>query len=402
MKARFAFLLFAFAGLGGLHAATAPLYLGAAPHALARAKARLADGDAALRPALDKLVADADRALKVEPLSVTHKTKLAPSGDRHDYMSTGPYWWPDPSTPDGLPYLRRDGVVNPESRTAASDQVRSSALGSAVGSLALAHHFTGRDAYAAHAARLLRFWFLDPATRMNPNMEFAQGIPGSVPGRPAGLIEAGGVVDAADASALLSGSPHWSAEDEAALRDWCGRFLDWMLESDLGRREGAARNNHGTLYDVRVVKLALKAGREDLARRIVEEAKERRIAAQIEPDGRQPHELGRTKSFSYSRLNLNGLAELAVLGGFVGVDLWGFETADGRSIRRAVEFLLPYALDPKKPWPHDQITEFDPAELAGLLRRAGVGCGEPRYEAVVAAMDGTARSRLQLTHPAQP
>ena len=83
---------------------------------LAAAKARLRAHDATLRPAYDALIRDADVALKAGPFSVTQKHRTPPSGDKHDYMSLAPYWWPDTTKRDGLPFIRRDGDVNPESR----------------------------------------------------------------------------------------------------------------------------------------------------------------------------------------------------------------------------------------------------------------------------------------------
>lgn len=379
-----------------------PRYFGAAPEALRATRTRLAAGEATLAPALTKLVADADLALGFPPPSVTQKTRLAPSGDPHDYLSTGPYWWPDPSKPDGLPYLRRDGQVNPESRTSASDQMRLESLGRNVQTLALAYWFTGKPAYAAHAAHCLRVWFLDPATKMNPHFNYAQGIPGRSVGRPAGMIEAGGLVDAADASGLLADSPHWSHADEAALRRWCGAFLDWMQASEIGRAVRAGENNQATMADVRAVRLAFKVGRDDLARKILTEAGPARIGRQIAPDGSQPHELARTKSFSYSRLNLGGLVTLATLGERVGVDLWRFQTADGRSVRRALDYLTPYVRTPPAPWPHEQIANVERASFAAIFRQAAVAYGDTQYATITAQLPGTENALFQLLHPAVP
>ena len=366
---------------------------------LAAAKERLAAGDRTLKPALDALVASADRALRVKPPSVTHKTKPAPSGSLNDYYSQAPYFWPDPASPNGLPYISHDGKVNPESRTEASDQRRAEVLGDTVRTLALAYTFTGKEAYAAHAALCLRVWFLDPATRMTPHMNYAQGVPGKNNGRGIGIIEAGGIVDAAEASGLLAGSPSWTAGDDADLKAWAAKFLDWLLTSKNGRQEAAEKQNHGTMYDVRVVKLAFVLGRTELAKQIAEAAKEKRIAIQIEPDGRQPLELKRTKSFNYSRLNLRGLATLAMLASQVGVDLWHYQTADGRSIRKALDFMLPYVKTLPEEWPYQQIISMDRAELAPVFRQAAVAYHEPRYEQVVCGFPGIERALFQLLLP---
>src|SRR5690348_14188434 len=129
------------------------------PELLSKSRERLADGDSALRPALDRLLADADRALAVKPVSVVDKTRTPPSGDKHDYMSLAPYFWPDPTKKDGLSYIRKDGERNPESGGANSDSSRFGRMGSAVETLCLGYYFSSREAYAEHAAHLLRVWF---------------------------------------------------------------------------------------------------------------------------------------------------------------------------------------------------------------------------------------------------
>ena len=145
-----------------------PRYFGVRPGALAEAKARLAGGDPSLQPALENLVKEADEALQTAPPSVMQKSKTPPSGDKHDYLSVAPYFWPDPARSNGLPYVRHDGKVNPESRDGAFDHGRVRLMASTVETLALGYYFTGKEAYAEHAARCLRVWFLDSATRMNP------------------------------------------------------------------------------------------------------------------------------------------------------------------------------------------------------------------------------------------
>ena len=158
-----------------------------------------------------------------------------------------------------------------------------------------------------------------------------------------------------------------------------GWYLVWLRESPKGQDEARQHNNHGTWYDVQAASLALFLGEKAAAREILEAAGERRIARHIEPDGRQPFELARTRAFSYSAMNLRGLFDLATLGAHVGVDLWGFETPDGRSLRCALDFLLPCALGDAD-WAYPQITPFDaPAALLPLVRRAARAYGDGDY-----------------------
>lgn len=380
-----------------------PLYLGARIGGLETAKSRIAAGDETTTKALAHLLGEADTALKNEPYSVTHKTRLPPSGDRHDYYSQAPYLWPDPNQPDGLPYVPRDGVVNPDSRHPDfSDRLRLASFGADVETLALAYHFSGNEAYAVHAARLLKVWFLQPDTRMNPNLNHAQAVPGRNEGRGIGIIDIAAMIDAIDVSTLLAASPAWTEADAAALRDWSAAFLNWMLVSDNGIEELIMRQNHGTMYDTKVVKLALHTGRRDLARHVLETVKTNRIALQIEPDGAQPMELRRTRSYSYSTFNLMGLANLASIGERLGVDLWGFETEDGRSIQRAVDFLAAYSLEGAEPWPYEQITEIDHARSSRAFRLAAVAYGRSDYERIASdTIPDEGQHRLQLLHPAE-
>jgi len=319
-----------------------------------------------------KLERAARKALTSEPFSVTSKAVTPPSGDKHDYMSQAPYFWPDPNRPNGLPYIRRDGERNPEIDKITDHRVMDQ-MESAVETLALAYHSTRNEDYAAKAAALLHVFFLDPDWRMNPNLQYAQAIPGINTGRGIGLIETRGLTRVVDAIGLLAGSKAWTVAEQKGMEDWFSKFLQWMLESKNGRDEAAAKNNHGTFYDVQVVSFALFLGKTDLAKSVLETAKTKRIAVQIEPDGRQPLELARTKSWSYSVMNLDGLMTLARLGENVGIDLWNYETRDGRSIRKALEFLKPFASGEKK-WTYQQLGEWPPHILLPLTRRA-----EPHY-----------------------
>ena len=374
-----------------------PHFFSASPGALTKAKEGLAAGDKDLGKALRKLIKEADEALNQQPVSVTEKTKTPPSGDRHDYMSITPYFWPNPETKNGLPYLRHDGKVNPESRDPkANDSPRIKLMGDTIEALALAYHFTGDERYAAHAAKVARAWFLDPATRMNPHLKFAQAILGVNDGRGTGILEGNHISIAADALGLLSGSKNWPEKDRDAFKQWLNAYLDWLMTSDAGKDEHAAKNNHGTYFDVQAVRLALVLDRREIARRLLEEARLRRIVVQIEPDGRQPLELDRTTSFSYSRFNLEALTELATLGEHAGVDLWHFTTDDGRSIRKAIDYMRPYADVPPKKWPFQQIKDKHESEFMPIFRRAAIAYNDSTYEAIVTKYEDRLSKRFQL------
>jgi hypothetical protein len=265
-----------------------------------------------------------------------------------------------------------------------------------VETLALAYHFSGNENYAAHAAKCLRVWFLDPATRMNPHLNFAQAIPGKNTGRGAGVLEGRNLVIAADAAGLILGSKSWPAADHQSLMKWMGEYLDWLMNSEIGRDERDAKNNHGTFYDVQIIGLALMLDRKDLAKETAEAAKLKRIAAQIEADGRQPHELARTTSFGYSRFNLTALFALATLAEHVGVDLWNYRTEDGRGIQGALDFMVPFITEPGKKWPYPQIKAIEPDDLTPLFIQAASVYQNPKYTEALAALKPAPAERMRL------
>lgn len=364
---------------------------------------RVAAGDRTFDAALQALQVEADAWRDQGPFSVVKKLRIPPSGDQHDYLSYGPYWWPDPTKKDGLPYIRRDGEVNPECLGQEADWNSLVHFASGVETLALAAFFTGDDVLARRAALLLATWFLDPVTRMNPNLAYGQAIPGHCEGRGIGIIESRHFVQVINAIRLLDGSAALPTGQRQDLQAWFAAYLRWLLDSAHGRDECSQKNNHGTWYDVQVAAFALFTGELGLARVTLETAQARRLAAQVDPDGRQPRELARTKSFSYSVMNLQGLLALAEMGRPLGVDYWAFPSADQSRLRAAVDFLAAFA-DPAQAWPYPQLGGFDRLRLLPVLQAAAVLTGDPRYgvwRAQLPATTQTDRANLLWPLPAQ-
>ncbi len=278
--------------------------------------------------------------------------------------------------------------MNPESKQG-TDDVPFGRMTGAVTALAAAYRETKEERFAARAALLLRVWFLDAATRMNPNLDYGQGVPGRSTGRGAGIIATRSLVEIVEAARALEASPSWTPADRQGFLAWCAAYAGWLKTSRNGREEAAAENNHGTWYDAQLIALLLHTGARDEATARAEGAK-RRIASQIEPDGRQPRELARTRSWSYSVMNLHGWFAVATLAQQAGVDLWHYRTADGRSLRAALDYLVPFARG-GAPWPHQQIAPIDHAGLVGLLDRAAPVWKHDQYRALADALRPAAR-----------
>ena len=213
---------------------------------LAQSKQRILAGDAALQPAFSNLLHDAEKAMTDGPYSVMNKNTPPPSGDKHDYTSLARYWWPDPGKPDGLPYIQRDGITNPDSQGPNSDYTQLSKLASSVETLGMAYYLTGEGRYAERSALLLRAWFLAPETRMNPNLNFPQAILGRDDGRKTGVLDGRKFNVILDGIALISDSPALNADETTALHAWFSEYLNWLKTNKLAQDESASKNNHGT------------------------------------------------------------------------------------------------------------------------------------------------------------
>lgn len=321
--------------------------------------------------ALQALIREADKDLKKVLTTVVDKPMIPPSGDKHDYMSMGRYWWPNLDTKDGLPYIRKDGVVNPE-----IDKLDRNPLGKFtrdVYTLSLAYYFTSDEKYASKAVDNLRIWFINKDTKMNPNMNFGQTIPGrnGGKGRGEGILDTYSFVDMLDGVELLKSSKKFTKKDKDALNSWFTAYLNWLLTSEIGQEENSAKNNHGTAFDVQVARYAAFVGNEELAKRVINEFPEKRIFKQVESNGSQPLELARTTALGYSTFNLTHFIDMAQMAKSYNINLFDSISNDGRSIPKAIDFLIPFVGIKQSDFPYQQIKDWEKAqkELSWQLLR---------------------------------
>jgi hypothetical protein len=335
--------------------------------------------------ALKSLLKKADKLVKEEIVySVMDKKQTPPSGDKHDYMSTGPYWWPDPTKPDGLPYIKKDGLRNPTYYDI-SDSQEIDKMEDATLSLALAYYFTKDEKYANFTSKLLKAWFLNPETLQNPHLNFAQGIPGLNTGRGTGLIETRDLYRVLDAAILIQNTPNWSDEDHLALKKWFSDYLTWMLESPIGKDEAKAKNNHGTFYSEQIIAFALFVEKPEIALNEIEIFKNR-MESQLKPDGSQPLELARTKSWGYVNMNMFGYYLIAKLAENVNVSLWNHQITEGKNMINALAFIVPY-LKNEKVWEYEQIQKISYGETIKILKYASRKYNNPEYEEIAKKLD---------------
>lgn len=349
--------------------------------------------DKNLRPAYLKLIHDADSLLSYKPVSVMQKKDIPPSGNKHDYMSLAPYWWPDKSKPNGLPYIRRDGEVNPEVKNY-PDKEQMPKLCENVNALALAYYYSGNENYAKHAAKLLRVWFLDSETKMNPNLNFGQAVKGITDGRAEGLIDTRQFIYAIDAIKILKASIHWTSQDEKGMQAWMSSFLNWLYTSKIGIDEMNAKNNHAVWFDAQALAIAIYVDSLDLAKKIIAISKER-LDKQMDINGFFPLELERTTSLHYSVFILNAFNVVAELSEQIGVDYFQSKTTSGKTLKMAFDAIMPYLLKQKN-WTYPQIRAFGYTDAFPLILTAERRYGYKGSLATLAKILGADIGGLQI------
>jgi len=366
-------------------------------NALKKNRSAINNNDPAVMPAYKQLIKDAEKSLQFGPVSVMEKTNVPPSGDKHDYMSLAPYFWPDPAKADGLPYIRKDGQTNPEVKDY-KDKDYMPKLCEHVETLALAYFFSDNNMYAEHAAKLLRVWFLDTATKMNPNLRYAQAIKGVNDGRGAGLIDSRHFVRLIDGIGLLKTSKSWKAADQKGMQQWFADFLNWMQTSKTGIDELKAKNNHGAWYDAQRLAMALFIDSVDLAKRISLNAAGR-LDYQADDNGSFPAEMARTISLHYTAFAMNAFFTIAQMSEKTGFDLWNYTTPTGKSLQKSFTVLKPYITNEKK-WEGEQIKdyEFDDGYMLLMDAAKHFNCKDCEQALKRLAADKAPRLRINLLY----
>jgi hypothetical protein len=310
-------------------------------------------------PEIRMIIKEADSKLDKTLITVVDKELTPSSGDKHDYMSMGRYWWPDPTKVDGVPYIRKDGKSNPEIEKL--DRYPLSDFATSVESLALAYYLTDNEKYAEKAVTNLKIWFINEDTKMNPNMNYGQTIPGINKGlgRGEGILDTYSFFEMLDAVAILKKSKAFIIEDQLAIEDWFKTYVNWLQTAPVAAEEQAAKNNHGTAYDVQLVRYAIFTGNNQLAKKIANNFAKNRLFTQIETDGSQPLELARTTGLGYSTFNLTHFLDMSQMAKTLDIDLLNKESQDGRSILKAVDYLVQYVNKPQSAFPYQQIKDWE-------------------------------------------
>ncbi len=308
----------------------------------------------------------ADSFLGEQPLTVTAAQSERSSGGKNDFYSEGDYWWPDPENPTG-PYIQKDGQSNPDNFS--NHRHAMIRLSEITATLTSAWVLTGKHKYADQVLKHLNAWFVNPASKMNPNMLYAQAIWGRFTGRGIGLIDAYHLLEVAKSAKILIDKKAIPENDAAKIKAWFGEFLTWMTTHKYGIDEMNAKNNHGTCWAVTAAAMADLTGNEEVKQLCIDRFKTIFLPSQMADDGSFPQELRRTKPYGYSLFNIDAMCNLAEILSTPEDNLWEFQTPDGKSLKKGMEYIYPFIADKSK-WPFAKdiyIWEEWPVRQSSLL-----------------------------------
>jgi len=322
----------------------------------------------------EQAVKDAQALLNHGVRTVMDKALAPPSGDKHDWVTQAPYWWPDRAHPFG-PYIRQDGKRNPEIDRWTDDKYFSDMLRTTE-VLSQGYIATQDEIYAKRTAEILRSWFIDEATKMNPNLDYGQFVPGRSQGRGEGIISTRFIYKVPQIIHRIENSKYWSDHDREVMKTWFADYYEWLTRSRIGVEETHHVNNHLTWYLVQKASLEIELNRIDDAKKTLNFVVNQILPAQVKDSGLQPKELERTKSFSYSSMNLNAFWVLAYLGKSIGVDF--MSNPNGALLFKATDALLPY--DNLSSWPYRQITSDAGKEFCRPLYWVQLFSSDPKYQ----------------------
>ncbi|MCE7041756.1 alginate lyase family protein [Dyadobacter sp. CY312] len=292
-----------------------------------------------------KILDDANWAIKQKPLTVTSESSPRSAGTKHDFYSEGDYWWPDSLNPDG-PYVQRDGLTNPDNFVA--HRILMIRFSRIVGALASAYKITGDSKYVSKAFEHIDAWFVNPETRMNPSLLYAQAIKGKVTGRGIGIIDTIHLMEVAQAIRIMENHKSVNKTQLALVKNWFDEYITWLTTHSYGKDEMEAKNNHGTCWVMQVASFATLTGNRPVIDFCRERYKSVLLPNQMAADGSFPLELKRTKPYGYSIFNLDAMVMICQILSDKQDDLWLYQTADGKSIRKGIEYLYPFVTDKNK------------------------------------------------------
>ncbi len=359
------------------------------------------DSDPILSEEYDLLIQGANRFLSHNFRYITEKPQVPSGGSINDYVSIARYWHPDST---GAHTIYRDGITNP--LVEQFDRPKLAEMSSGVYTLALAYYLSDDEIYAEKATEILKKWFFEPYSKMNPNMDFAQirlGVPDTGGGGSPGIIDAIDFIQVVDAVSILYDSNSWSGNSHIKLKEWFYHFSRWII-----------RNYNADAYDVTNVSTWLDAQRAIYFMLSEQDDKlnsdfyippvSERISAQFNTDGVQPFEVTRGRPQHYVYFNLRGYMNIIHLRKnrtATDRDWQILNTPSKGGLKPALDMIANYVLNRSEPGTFVSEPGFDDCRYYEILKPAAVAFSSMLYEeaAMELAGSGCRNSAITLVYP---
>ena len=325
------------------------------------------------------LIKKAEKLLAIDNPTVINKKLTPPTNSKNDYLSISRYWWPDETKKNGLPWIRKDGNTNPDTQTDAVDRKRLSRMSNAVSTLGLAYFLSGDERFAKKGTSVVKTWFLNEKTHMNPHLKFSQSVPGNPKSRRSGILDGREIpLKVLDGLTMMSNSKYWKDTDQQDWEQWLRDYMVWLAYSETGRDGAEQKNNHGSWYNFQLAAIAYYNGDINLVKKTVEKTK-KLLDIQLNAEGGQEHELKRTRSFFYSCFNLDAITRVAIIAEKAGVPFWDYKSEDNnKGIVKALDFIIPVVEGAE--WKYKTKKKDDISCMASLLVRVNSRIKNPKYE----------------------
>lgn len=297
-----------------------------------------------------KYILQSSDALNLELTTINQNTSwIKQFSGANNFASLAPFYHPDPASDTGFPYIRIDGNRNPIAAQT-SDNKHVNRLYAIVYPCAVLYYFTKSEDYAIQAIQAIEKFFINPDTKMNPNITYSGMVIGN---SLEDLRIRGAIIDTnylsimPDLIELLKPSPHWTNDINSAMVLWFDTFSDWFKTNPRGILQGGYNHNIKTSYMKQLCAYLTFCGKTEEAKTYLESNLKNLMVAQIDSDGKQVLEMSRVKNRHYSNFNLTLLVNLATIANSLGINVWNYEDSEGRgSIKKAMKYLAYYYLHP--------------------------------------------------------
>jgi len=308
--------------------------------------------------------------LNCKPPSITQNTAdVKKQTGANNYTSFATYYHPDPNTPTGFPYVRKDGFRNGEIEKI-SDRPYLNSLHYYLLRFCTLYALTNSEKYAEKSIEIIRKFFIDENTKMNPDLTYSGIVIGNSMDD---LKIRGAIIDTSilcrlpDFLELIKSSQSWSKEIEDGMVSWFDSLSNWLKTHPRGIRQSGYSHNIKTAYVNQLCSYLYFCGKQSEAKSYLENNVRDLLSAQIDSEGKQPLEMDRVKSRHYSSFNLTLLVRMAKISNSLGVNVWNYEDENGRgSIRKAMKYLCQCYENPQE-WTASN-EENDPSITKHFLR----------------------------------